>query len=84
MFDSITQAADGAVEVQSEIAGTIEDSRRALQVLHGFFDQIRGQYQEVVKHIRRASHLGTTKSAMFEDMDNLLSQIPPVIKEEER
>ncbi len=83
MFDSITQAADGAVEVQSEIAGTIDDSRRALQILHGFFDQIRGQYQEVVKHIRRASHLGTTKSAMFEDVDNLLSQIPPVVKEEE-
>lgn len=83
MFDSITQAADGAVQVQSEISGTIDNSRRALQILHGFYDQIKMQYQEVVKHIRRASHLGTTKSAMFEDVDNLLSQIPPVVKEEE-
>lgn len=84
MFDSITEAADGAVLVQSEIARVIEDSRRSLQILHGFFDQIRMQYQEIVKHIRSASNLGTTKSAMFEDMDNLLSQVPPVIKEEER
>ena len=84
MFDSITQAADGATLVQSEISRVIDDSRRSLQILRGFFDQIRMQYREVVKHIRHASHLGTTKSAMFEDMDNLLSQIPPVIKEEER
>ncbi len=78
MFDSITEAADGAVLVQSEISRVIEDSRRSLQILHGFFDQIRMQYREVVKHIRSASNLGTTKSAMFEDMDNLLSQVPPV------
>lgn len=84
MFDSITQAADGATLVQSEFSRVIDDSRRSLQILRGFFDQIRMQYREVVKHIRHASHLGTTKSAMFEDVDNLLSQIPPVIKEEER
>lgn len=84
MFDSITQAADGATLVQTEISRVIDDSRRSLQILRGFFDQIRMQYREVVKHIRHASHLGTTKSAMFEDVDNLLSQIPPVIKEEER
>lgn len=83
MFDSITEAADGAVLVQSEISRVIEDSRRSLQVLRGFFEQIRGQYREVVRHIQNASHLGTTKSAMFEDVDNLLSQIPPVVKEEE-
>lgn len=84
MFDSITQAADGATLVQTEISRVIDDSRRSLHILRGFFDQIRMQYREVVKHIRHASHLGTTKSAMFEDVDNLLSQIPPVIKEEER
>lgn len=83
MFDSITRAADGAVQVQSEISGVIDNSRKALHILRGFFDRIRMQYQEVVRHIRRASHLGTTKSAMFEDVDNLLSQIPPVVKEEE-
>lgn len=82
MFDNITEAADGAVLVQSEISRVIEDSRRSLQILRGFFDQIRTQYQDVVRHIRNASHLGTTKSTMFEDVDNLLSQIPPVIKEE--
>lgn len=82
MFDKITQAAEGAASVQSEISGVIENSRTALQVLCGFFDRIREQYQEVVKHIKCASDLGTTKSAMFEDIDNMMSQIPPIIEAE--
>lgn len=81
MFEHITQAADGATQVQSEIDGVIGESQQELQVLCGFFDRIRDQYQEVVKHIRSASYLGTTKSAMFEDIDNLMGQIPPILRE---
>ena len=29
----------------------------------------------------RASRLGTTKSAMFEDMDNMIAQLPPLVKD---
>lgn len=29
----------------------------------------------------RASSLGTTKSAMLEDMDNMISQLPPLVKD---
>ena len=78
-FHQITEAAEGASLVQAQIAGVIENSREELQTVCQFFDEIRDQYQEVVKHINRASSLGTTKSAMFEDIDNMLSQIPPII-----
>lgn len=81
MFDKITQAAEGATTVHSQITEVIGESRTALGILCGFFDKIKGQYQEVVKHIRLAGSLGTTKSAMFEDIDNLLSQVGPIIKE---
>ena len=81
MFDKISQAAEGATLVHSQISEVIGSSRSALETLCGFFDKIKEQYQEVVKHIGRASRLGTTKSAMFEDIDNLLSQISPIIKE---
>lgn len=81
MFDKITQAAEGATSVHSQISEVIGESRRAIDTLCGFFDKIKDGYQEVVKHIRRASGLGTTKSAMFEDIDNLMSQMPPIIKE---
>lgn len=78
-FHKITESADGATAVQEEISGVIDHSQEELQGVCQFFDEIADQYQEVLKHIERASSLGTTKSAMFEDMNNMLSQIPPVI-----
>lgn len=80
-FEKITQAAEGAMSVQSGIADVIGQSQQELQVLCQFFDQIKEQYQVVVKHIDSASRLGTTKSAMFEDMDNMISQLPPLIQD---
>ncbi len=82
-FHQITNAAESAASVQSEISGVIADSQGELQTVCRFFDDIRQQYQEVLKHISRANRLGTTKSAMFEDVDNLLSQIPPIIRDKE-
>lgn len=83
-FHNITSAAEGAVDVQNEIAGVIEAAQTELQVICQFFQQIKDLHQEVVKHIGNASRLGTTKSAMFEDMDNMISQLPPVVAELER
>ena len=34
-----------------------------------------------MKHIQKASSLGTTKSSMFEDVDNMLSQVPAIIQD---
>lgn len=81
MFDRITQAAEGATAVQEEITGAIDESERNLQALRSFFDKIRLQYQEVSEHIDSVSNLGTMKSATFEDMDNMISQIPPIVNE---
>lgn len=80
-FHQITSAAEGAMEVQRSISQVILGSQQELQVLCQFFDQIKDQYQEVVKHINQASRLGTTKSAMFEDMDNMISQLPPLVRD---
>lgn len=81
MFDDITEAADGATQVQTEISQVIDESKAELQELCSFFDNVKTGYREVIQHINRASKMGTTKSAMFEDIDNMLSQIPPVVKD---
>ena len=81
MFQQIIQAAEGASAVRTEISDVVDNSRIALTAVCGFFDKIKERYQEVVKHIDRASRLGTTKSAMFEDIDHMISQIPPIVKE---
>ena len=80
-FRKITATAEGAASVQMEISGVIQASQQELAVLCQFFDGIKSQYREGVKHIDQASRLGTTKSAMFEDMDNMISQLPPFVKE---
>lgn len=80
-FEKITAAAEGAVSVQTGISGVIEVSKQELQILCQFFDEIKKQYQKVIKHIEYASQLGTTKSAMFEDVDNMISQILPLIND---
>lgn len=81
MFDNITQAAEGATAVQTEISQVISNSQAELQTLCSFFERMKKRYQEVIQHINRASKMGTTKSAMFEDVDNMLSQIPPIIRD---
>lgn len=81
VFLHITEVAEGAATVQAEIAGVIEDSKASLKELFHFFERTKDQYQKVLEHIEHANNLGTTKSAMFEDVDNMLSQIPPIIKD---
>ena len=61
----------------------IQTSHQELQGLRQFFDKIKDQYQEVVQHINSAGRLGTTKSAMFEDLDNMISQIAPLVRDYE-
>lgn len=78
-FDEITRSAEGASAVHEEISGVIENSKNSLQDLCGFFEQTKDTYQDVMEHIKKAERLGTTKSAMFEDIDNMMSQIPLII-----
>lgn len=80
-FHKITESADNTVSVQTGISDVIDDAHRELQTIGQFFDEIKQQYQEVVRHIERANGLGTTKSAIFEDMDHILSQLPPMVNE---
>ena len=80
-FHKITRTAENTVSVQNEISTVIDDAHRELQTIGQFFDDIKQQYQDVVKHIERANRLGTTKSAIFEDMDHILSQLPPMVGE---
>lgn len=84
VFDQITAAAGGAETVQLQIVEALDASEQKLAEVNQSFDQTEHQYQTVFEHIERANDLGTTKSSMFEDMDNMLSQIAPIAKELEQ
>ena len=83
VFDQITTAAVGAREVQDKIGDAIVASERELNEVSHSFEQMERQYQELMGHIAKANDLGTTKGALFEDMDNMIAQIDPIVNEME-
>ena len=76
-----TKAADAAKEVQEEIGEVTQSSEKRLSDVKDCFDDQEQQLQKVLAHIERANDLGTTKSSMFEDMNNLVSQLAPIAKD---
>ncbi len=81
VFDQITSAGGGADTVQRQIADTLEDSEARLSRVSDSFSAVESQLSDVLTHIQNANELGTAKSSVFEDIDHMLSQIPPVIAE---
>lgn len=81
VFEQIIKAADAAKEVQEEIGEVTQSSEKRLSNVKDCFDDQEQQLQKVLAHIERANDLGTTKSSMFEDMNNLVSQLAPIAKD---
>lgn len=81
MFEKIIVAAGGADVVHEGITEAVDSSQKELDNLSLGFEQMKGRYRKVLEHIERASEMGTTKSAMFEDVDNMLSQVVPIMEE---
>lgn len=81
VFEQIIKAADGAKEVQEEIGEVTQSSEKRLSDVKDCFDDQEQQLQKVLAHIERANDLGTTKSSMFEDMNNLVFQLAPIAKD---
>ncbi len=81
VFEQIIKAADAAKEVQAEIGEVTQSSEKRLSDVKDCFDDQEQQLQKVLAHIERANDLGTTKSSMFEDMNNLVSQLAPIAKD---
>lgn len=83
-FDHISDAAGGAEEVQRQIGEVVSSSMNELDIMSHSFDKTEAQCNRVLEQIKKANELGTTKSSMFEDMDNMLAQIEPIVKEIEK
>ena len=81
VFEQIIKAADAAKEVQEEIGEVTQSSEKRLSDVKDCFDDQEQQLQKVLAHIERANDLGTTKSSMFEDMNNLVSQLAPIAQD---
>ncbi len=81
VFNEIIDAASGADAVKNEITSALSTSESQLNSIQSSFSETEYQFQNVLGHIEKANDLGTTKSTMFEDIDNMISQIQPIVGE---
>ena len=80
-FDEIIESAHGANAVQQEIADTADSAAGELKKIGSRFDDINREHDDLVNQLDKVNSLGTTKSSVFEHIDNLVSQIEPIVKE---
>ncbi len=80
-FVEIIESANGANAVQQEISDTADTASDELIKIGNSFSDINNKYDALVDQLERVNRLGTTKSSVFEHIDNLVSQIPPIVKE---
>ena len=81
-FDEIIETAKGVDEVQKSIAKSAGDAGSELANIEGTLDLVEEDYGKLMEHIERASELGTSKSVVFENIDNMLSQVMPLLNEQ--
>ncbi len=80
-FDMIIEKARGVEDVQRSISEAAESAGSELNHIEQSLDHMERDYGELMRHIEKASDLGTGKSVAFENIDNMLSQIVPILKE---
>ena len=54
---------------------------KELEQLDDSFSVTESKFTDLMEHIERASELGTTKSTTYENMNNMIAQIGPLLKD---
>lgn len=79
-FEEILDTVQGVEKVQQDIVHAAENAEGELQNIEQALNTAEEDYGSLLEHINRASDLGTSKSVVFENIDNMLSQIMPILK----
>ncbi len=81
VFEKIDEATEGTHDVQQRISSAVStlDHQRD-EVIHAF-EADQTELKSVSNHIDKANELGTTKSAMFEDIDNMVIQLNAMVEQ---
>ena len=79
-FAVITESANATDAVQDEISEAAKNVDDDFIEINRAYDAINKNYDNLMSHIQNVNNLGTTKSGVFEDMDNLITQILPIVE----
>lgn len=80
-FAQINASANGAQAVQERIVESTNAANGEMQSLDESFEHSEMLFSKLMANIDYASELGTTKSTLYENMSNMISQIKPVMKD---
>ncbi|MBP3784217.1 MAG: chemotaxis protein [Butyrivibrio sp.] len=80
-FEEIIGSANGANAVEREIENTAREASDELQKIENNINDINAKNENLVVRLDKINALGTTKSSTFENIDNLVSQIRPIVKD---
>ena len=80
-FDAIVESAQETDKVQEEIAAAAKAADRDFSDINVAYDKLNRNYDDLMDHIKNVNVLGTTKSGLFEDLDNMVSQIVPILED---
>ncbi len=78
-FDAIITSTGKSDEVQSEIKAATDEATGQISVMESSFDDINNNCNRLMTQIEKVNSLGTTKSGLFENIDNLVCQIKPIV-----
>ncbi len=81
-FGAIMESANETDRVQDEISAAAKAADKDFGDINRAYDSLNKNYDELMTHIQNVNILGTTKSGVFEDMDNLITQIVPILEEQ--
>lgn len=79
-FDEIIESANASDEVQEKIEEASENARGQLSGIGSSIDSINASCDDMLEQLGEVNKLGTTKSGLFENIDNLVVQLEPIAK----
>ena len=78
-FENIITSTSKTDEVQESIRVATGEASGQIGVIENKFDDINKDCDRLMGQLEKVNALGTTKSGVFENIDNLVSQIDPIL-----
>ena len=80
-FENIITSTGKSDEVQESIRVATGEASEQIGVIENKFDDISNDCNRLMEQLEKVNSLGTTKSGVFENIDNLVSQLDPIVKD---
>lgn len=77
-FDQVKQVTYGVENVQKDIVAVVNQSEKEIQGVKEYVTISKAQYDKILQYIEAIDSYDNKKSAVFEDIHNMLMQIEPL------